>query len=45
VLANPDVTDEQWARSASVEHYVVARPRRPAGTARLTDVFEGLDGP
>ena len=45
VIAIPDVTDEQWARSASVEHYVVARPHRPAGTPVLTDVFEGLDSP
>ena len=45
VIAMPGVTDEQWARSTSVEHYVVARPRRPAGTVVLTDVFEGLDGP
>jgi LmbE family N-acetylglucosaminyl deacetylase len=42
VIALPDVTDKQWARSTSVEHYVVARPHRPAGTPVLTDVFEGL---
>jgi hypothetical protein len=42
VIANPDVTDEQWARSTSREHYVVARPHRPLGSPLLTDVFEGL---
>lgn len=42
VIANPDVTDEQWARSTSREHYVVVRPHRPAGSPLLTDVFEGL---
>jgi LmbE family N-acetylglucosaminyl deacetylase len=45
VIANPEVTDEQWARSTSVEHYVVARPPRPAGTPVLADVFEGLNSP
>lgn len=40
VIAAADVTDEQWARSTSVEHYVVARPHRPAGAAVLTDVFD-----
>jgi LmbE family N-acetylglucosaminyl deacetylase len=44
VIANPDVTDEQWARSTSREHYVVARPHRPVGSPLLTDVFEGLLG-
>jgi len=43
VIANPDVTDEQWARSTSREHYVVARPHRPVGSL-LSDVFEGLLG-
>jgi LmbE family N-acetylglucosaminyl deacetylase len=42
VIANPGVTDEQWARSIGLEHYVVARPARPAGSPRLSDVFEGL---
>ena len=45
VIANPDGTDEQWARSTSVEHYVLARPHRAAGSPVLTDVFEGLDLP
>lgn len=45
VIALPGVTDEQWARSTSREHYVVARPRRPAGAAVLTDVFEDLPRP
>jgi LmbE family N-acetylglucosaminyl deacetylase len=44
VIANPDVTDEQWARSTSREHYVVARPHRPPGSSQLSDVFEGLSG-
>ena len=44
VIASPDVTDEQWARSTSVEHYVLARPPRPTGIPVLTDVFDGLDG-
>ena len=43
VIVNKDVTDEQWARSASVEHYVLARPHRPVGTPVLADVFESLD--
>jgi hypothetical protein len=43
VIAMPGVTDEQWARSASVEHYVVARPHRPVGAPVLADVFESLD--
>lgn len=42
VIALPDVTDEQWARSTSREHYVVARPHRPAASPVLSDVFEGL---
>ncbi|MGH3987865.1 MAG: PIG-L deacetylase family protein [Pseudonocardiaceae bacterium] len=42
VIATPDVTDEQWARSTSAEHYVVARPRRHAGAPVLADVFDGL---
>jgi hypothetical protein len=42
MIATPDVTDEQWARSTSVEHYVVARPRRRAGTPVLADVLDGL---
>jgi LmbE family N-acetylglucosaminyl deacetylase len=42
VIANPGVTDEQWARSISREHYVLARPPRPPGGPVLTDVFEGL---
>jgi hypothetical protein len=42
VIANPDVTDEQWARSTSREHYVLARPHRPPGSPVLTDVFEEL---
>jgi LmbE family N-acetylglucosaminyl deacetylase len=44
VIAEPDVTDEQWARSTSREHYVLARPHRPAGSPVLADVFEGLPG-
>ena len=44
VIALPGVTDEQWARSTSREHYVIARPVRPApaGGPALSDVFEGL---
>lgn len=45
VIALPNVTDEQWARSVSREHYVIARPLRPAGAALLTDVFEDLPRP
>jgi LmbE family N-acetylglucosaminyl deacetylase len=42
VIANPGVTDEQWARSIALEHYVVARPPQPPGSPVLSDVFEGL---
>ncbi len=44
VIALPGVTDEQWARSTSREHYVIARPARPApaGGPVLSDVFDGL---
>jgi LmbE family N-acetylglucosaminyl deacetylase len=39
VITQPGTTDEQWARSTSREHYVVAR----GGTGRvLTDVLEDL---
>jgi hypothetical protein len=39
VIANPDATDEQWARSVMREHCVVVR----GGSSRLlTDVFEDL---
>jgi hypothetical protein len=39
VIANPDATDEQWARSVMREHCVVVH----GGSSRLlTDVFEDL---
>lgn len=40
VIVRDDVADEEWARSVSREHYVVARPRDHQGL--LSDVFEGL---
>jgi len=42
VIALPGVTDDQWSRSIAREHYVLARPSRPAGSPVLADVFEGL---
>lgn len=42
VIANPGVTEEQWARSIGAEHYVIARPARPPGGPVLPDVFDGL---
>ncbi len=42
VIVADGVTDEEWARSASREHLVIAWPEWRAGTRRLADVFEGL---
>jgi LmbE family N-acetylglucosaminyl deacetylase len=46
VLVDRRIEDEDWARSASREHLVIAwppgLPNTPGG-ARLGDVFEGLD--
>jgi len=42
VIVDGGVTDEEWARSASREHLVIAWPPTPPGAARLGSVFEGL---
>jgi LmbE family N-acetylglucosaminyl deacetylase len=43
VIVAEGVTDEEWARSASREHLVIAWPAPRPGCERLTSVFAGLD--
>lgn len=43
VIVESGVSDEEWARSASREHLVIAWPVVPTGGPRLASVFEGLD--